>query len=152
MNEMLINNFRPTPFDQGNNRQFAASYRDDQVRGETKNQSENWLHLEARTVRHFDATTSLNLVCSEGLAWVTQASDPRDYILRPGQSLTLSGRGRVVVEALRFTKISVPIPVPRTTSLSAFTIVGPPTFNDLQGRRKRNTGAAFAEVKEAVTA
>lgn len=150
MNEMLVNNFKPTPFDQSNNRRFADSYRDDQVQEDTKNQSENWLHLEARTVRHFDATTSLNLVCSEGLTWVTQANDPRDYILRPGQSLTLSGRGRVVVEALRFTKISVPIPVPRTTSLSAFTIVGPLTF--IQGRRKRNAGAAFAEVKEAVTA
>lgn len=35
-----------------------------------------------------------------GLVWVTQDNDPQDYMLTPGQKLTLTRRGRVLVEAL----------------------------------------------------
>ena len=39
--------------------------------------------------------------CDTGVLWVTQANDRHDYILRPGDAMTVTKRGRVLVEAMR---------------------------------------------------
>lgn len=36
----------------------------------------------------------------DGTIWVTQTGDSRDYILHPGDRIVLSGRGRVVIQAM----------------------------------------------------
>jgi hypothetical protein len=41
------------------------------------------------------------LFCDTGVLWVTQAGDRQDYVLMPGQKMTVSKRGKVVIEALR---------------------------------------------------
>jgi len=41
------------------------------------------------------------LFCDTGVLWVTQAGDRQDYVLLPGQKMTVSKRGKVVVEAMR---------------------------------------------------
>jgi len=44
---------------------------------------------------------SLVLTCAEGELWLTYEGDPRDYVLRPGDSMRLERAGHVVVQALR---------------------------------------------------
>lgn len=44
--------------------------------------------------------TGKKLVCVEGALWVTQTGNPGDHVLVAGQSLTLAGRGSVVVSTL----------------------------------------------------
>ena len=41
------------------------------------------------------------LFCDTGILWVTQAGDRQDYVLYPGQTMTVSKRGKVLVEAMR---------------------------------------------------
>jgi hypothetical protein len=41
------------------------------------------------------------LFCETGILWVTQAGDRQDYVLTPGQKMTVTKRGRVVIEAIR---------------------------------------------------
>jgi len=41
------------------------------------------------------------LVVQSGIFWVTQENDPRDYLLKAGEPLSLSGKGTVVIEALQ---------------------------------------------------
>jgi hypothetical protein len=38
--------------------------------------------------------------CLAGSLWVTQDNDPRDIMLEPGEECELSGRARVLVQAL----------------------------------------------------
>ena len=41
------------------------------------------------------------LFCDTGILWVTQSGDRRDYVLMPGQKMTVTKRGKVLVEAMR---------------------------------------------------
>jgi len=41
------------------------------------------------------------LFCDAGVLWVTQAGDRQDYVLLPGQKMTVTKRGKVLVEAMR---------------------------------------------------
>lgn len=41
------------------------------------------------------------LFCDTGVLWVTQTGDRQDYILHPGQKLTVTKRGKLLVEAMR---------------------------------------------------
>lgn len=41
-----------------------------------------------------------SVVAIDGTVWVTQAGDPRDHVLHPGERLALGGRGRVAIQAL----------------------------------------------------
>ena len=41
------------------------------------------------------------LFCDNGILWVTQSGDNQDYVLMPGQELTVGKRGKVFVEAMR---------------------------------------------------
>jgi hypothetical protein len=41
------------------------------------------------------------LQCDAGLLWVTQTGDRQDYILLPGDKMTVNKRGKVLVEAMR---------------------------------------------------
>ncbi len=39
--------------------------------------------------------------CLEGILWVTQEGDPRDYILEPGETFVTHRKGKVVLQALK---------------------------------------------------
>jgi len=41
------------------------------------------------------------LSCDTGVLWVTQAGDNHDYVLLPGQKMTVTKRGKVLIEAMR---------------------------------------------------
>lgn len=41
------------------------------------------------------------LFCDAGVLWVTQTGDRQDYVLLPGQKMTVTKRGKVLVEAMR---------------------------------------------------
>ena len=40
------------------------------------------------------------LFCDTGILWVTQSGDRRDYVLTPGQTMTVTRKGKVLVEAV----------------------------------------------------
>lgn len=41
------------------------------------------------------------VLCLEGVVWVTQAGDPQDYLLRPGDMWIVTQPGRLVVQAMQ---------------------------------------------------
>ena len=41
------------------------------------------------------------LFCDTGILWVTQAGDRQDYVLMPGQKMTVTKKGKVLIEAMR---------------------------------------------------
>lgn len=42
----------------------------------------------------------LTIICQSGTCWLTQAGDPRDYILRNGRQLEIRTKGQVVACAM----------------------------------------------------
>lgn len=40
------------------------------------------------------------VVCEKGLLWLTQPEDYKDYMLKPGEKMTISKRHGVLIEAL----------------------------------------------------
>lgn len=47
------------------------------------------------------------VTCVEGMVWVTQTDDHRDYVLRAGDRLPITRRGNVLVEAIRDARVNV---------------------------------------------
>lgn len=45
--------------------------------------------------------TGLEIVCTDGVLWITQTADSDDYILLPGERFTARQPCRVVVQGLR---------------------------------------------------
>ena len=41
------------------------------------------------------------LFWNTGVLWVTQSGDRQDYVLMPGQKMTVTKQGKVLVEAMR---------------------------------------------------
>ena len=58
------------------------------------------IRLQGRTYR---------ISCLAGRLWVTESGSPQDSVLCPGDVLTLTGRGRVVIEALRTATVRLEI-------------------------------------------
>ncbi len=50
------------------------------------------------------------VVCERGVLWLTQANDPVDHFLLPGQRYTLKKRGKVLIEAMREASVSIVTP------------------------------------------
>jgi hypothetical protein len=60
------------------------------------------VHLQRRELQRIDRINrGAKLICDAGVLWVTQTGDRRDYILLPGDNMTVKKRARVLVEALR---------------------------------------------------
>ena len=58
------------------------------------------LRLEAGTVRSFDPAHACLVRALSGGVWVTQAGNPFDVILAPGERFVAARRGKIVVQAL----------------------------------------------------
>lgn len=64
--------------------------------------------LEKLSVHHLDGDArGTEITCLQGILWVTQQDDGNDYILNSGDSLVVSRRGRVVVEAISDTIVRI---------------------------------------------
>ncbi len=60
------------------------------------------IHLHCRNYQRINKIKRGSRVfCDTGVLWVTQANDRNDYILRPGDTMVVSKRGKVLVEAMR---------------------------------------------------
>lgn len=65
------------------------------------------IDLRADSLWAADAEPNLKIECVSGEVWITQSGEFRDVILEPHQSFTPTHRGRVVVQALRPSRIAV---------------------------------------------
>jgi len=60
------------------------------------------IHLHEHDCQHINKIKpGSELFCDEGVLWVTQTGDREDYILLPGDAMTVTKRGKVLVEAMR---------------------------------------------------
>ena len=67
----------------------------------------------------------------DGSVWITQEHDPRDVMLRPGQSFTLDRNGTTIIEALADAEVALDAPsrclpaVPaRSGNLTSLAVLG----------------------------
>jgi hypothetical protein len=68
----------------------------------TNMQINSTIHLDRRNYQRINKIKRGSRVfCDTGVLWVTQANDRNDYILRPGDTMIVSKRGKVLVEAMR---------------------------------------------------
>ncbi|HEY9847233.1 MAG TPA: DUF2917 domain-containing protein [Candidatus Caenarcaniphilales bacterium] len=58
------------------------------------------IHLVARHAWSSEAMPGSQIVCMQGVLWLTQSGDPHDYILHPGERFLATCQGKVVVQAL----------------------------------------------------
>lgn len=54
---------------------------------------------------------SLTVSCQMGKLWVTQAGDPNDYIVRPGENFIITRKGKIAVTALDDARFKFTAPV-----------------------------------------
>ena len=57
--------------------------------------------LAARRVHRIESARGMEIVCLRGAIWVTQERDPRDWVLKAGQSVVLERAGLAVVYAFK---------------------------------------------------
>lgn len=57
-------------------------------------------HLAAHEVWSSEAMPGLQIVCKQGIVWLTQSNDPHDHVLSPAHQFLATQRGKVVVQAL----------------------------------------------------
>jgi hypothetical protein len=59
------------------------------------------LRMHTHELRHLGGHRSdVVITCKQGMLWVTQAGDRKDYILYPGEQFSTNTPDKVVVEAL----------------------------------------------------
>jgi hypothetical protein len=47
------------------------------------------------------------VVCEQGIQWLTQSEDFKDYLLKPGETLVINKKGNVLIEALSTARVSI---------------------------------------------
>lgn len=52
----------------------------------------------------------MTVVCEKGLLWMTQSGNLQDYTLKPGQRVTLEGKGKVLIEAVSESDVCILYP------------------------------------------
>ena len=68
----------------------------------TNTQSKVKVHMQRHDFQRMSmAKPGSTLFCDTGVLWITQARDYRDYILLPGDTMTVTNRGKVLVQAMR---------------------------------------------------
>lgn len=60
----------------------------------------NYLLKKGETVTITSGPEGCSLRMGRGSVWLTRYEDPRDYFLRPGETVAVSAPGPVVIEAL----------------------------------------------------
>jgi hypothetical protein len=68
----------------------------------TNTHPKSTIHLRRRNYKRINKIKpGSELLCDNGVLWVTQTGDRKDYILLPGDTMTVTNRGIVLVEAMR---------------------------------------------------
>ena len=47
-----------------------------------------------------DVEPGMTVVCDKGIIWLTESNDLQDYALKPGHSVTIRKKGKVLIEAV----------------------------------------------------
>ena len=55
----------------------------------------------------FKAQPGTTVTCDEGILWLTQSNDQKDYMLKPGETLVIDHRNDVVIEAMSAARVSI---------------------------------------------
>ena len=58
------------------------------------------LYLHSQEIQHISGHKP-TIYCTDGMLWVTQRGDPKDYILNKGEMFTASHSGLVLVQAIK---------------------------------------------------
>ncbi len=61
--------------------------------------------IERGSILRIPRPKGVHIECLAGALWVTQDNDPRDIMLAPGEDCLLSGRARVLVQALEHSQL-----------------------------------------------
>lgn len=71
-------------------------------------QSNNRLHLTENQYKTLDRTfPGQTIECEDGVLWVTQKGDREDHILLRGDKLVIEHRGKVLIEAMRESNLTI---------------------------------------------
>jgi hypothetical protein len=74
----------------------------------THQKTETTLEIQPRgffRAQKIDPGTTV--VCEQGLLWLTQSNDFQDYMLKPGDTLVVSQKSSVLIEALSEARVSI---------------------------------------------
>jgi hypothetical protein len=58
-------------------------------------------------IRAQNTQPGTTIVCEQGMLWLTQSGDYRDYMLRTGDHLTINKKSKVLIEALSEARVSI---------------------------------------------
>jgi hypothetical protein len=71
-------------------------------------QAPTTLQLPRRSFhRALKAQPGTTVVCEQGILWLTQSEDFKDYFLRPGEQMVIEKKGNVLIEALSTARVSI---------------------------------------------
>lgn len=62
--------------------------------------NQNAFSIDRHQAVPLPAQRPLTVISGETPVWITQAGDPRDYIVKHGESLAFSGTGALMAQAL----------------------------------------------------
>ena len=66
------------------------------------------LQLHRRGFYHAQSINpGATVICEQGILWLTQSDDFKDYMLKPGDRLVMSKKTNILVEALSDARISI---------------------------------------------
>jgi hypothetical protein len=74
----------------------------------TLNTTNTTLQLPRRSFhRALKAQAGTTVVCEQGILWLTQSNDYKDYMLKPGEQLVISKANNVLIEAMSEARVSI---------------------------------------------
>jgi hypothetical protein len=68
----------------------------------------NTLQLPRRSFhRAIKTQPGTTVVCEQGILWLTQSEDYKDYFLRPGEQMVIEKKSNVLIEAMSAARVSI---------------------------------------------
>ena len=78
------------------------------MKNTTQNHDPASLKLQQRGFyRAAEVTSGTTLVCEQGILWLTQSNDYKDYMLKSGDKLVVNKKSNVLIEALSDARLSI---------------------------------------------
>jgi len=69
------------------------------------------LQLHPHSVHRInEVEAGMTVVCEDGVLLLTQAGNPQDYTLRPGQRMVVGGKGNILIEAVSESNVYIVYP------------------------------------------
>ena len=76
-----------------------------------KNHPNMTFQLHPHTVQRINhVENGMTVICEDGVLLLTQAGNPQDYTLRPGQRMVVHGKGNVLIEAVSESNVFIIYP------------------------------------------